>query len=153
MVSMYEKEIRDLVIELRKKTGWGIRKIRRYLEENLKGKTVPSLMTIYRWLKEAGFINNMQKEEFMKKYMIGEKVIELFGEKAKRYGYNNVISYLLFLDKFYHENKDLCVNYKLLLKEYKKLKEIYEPIIKLIEEDETLVELIKMYLIYKGFYK
>jgi len=89
---------------------------------------------------------------FSKDYLTGKKINELFEEKAKRYGFSDAVSYVIFLDEFYHKNKDLDLDYEKLLKEYKRLKENYKLLlayVKLLKKKRSILEEYKRALLYK----
>ena len=75
--------------------------------------------------------------------LLGKELKERLEEKAKRYGFVDVASYVLFLDDFYEKNKLVAEEYERLKKKYDKLKSKYVMLKLKFNNSDKLYEHIK----------
>jgi len=95
-----------------------------------------------------------QASEIISEYIaLGKELKERFEEKAKRYGFSNLISYFIFLDEFYEKHKFLAEDYESLKSKYNKLYSKYIKLKLMIKNPSFLQNLLFKALDKKTIYE
>jgi len=160
---VYSHKLKEFVLKLRKEKSMSIVEIHKYLKvhPDFKGKRIPSITTIYRWISEEERNSKDSNKDTKPLYenQTDKKLIEMLREEAKKHGLNDIVSYLSSLNKAYESYQslrqehaellrsyiELLMKYKDLMKKYKELKDY---VLKL-KEKRSLFEYIKEKYLYK----